>query len=715
MKLMPWSRCIVALLLLKHTVSSDPTDTPPSSQVFSLNNWQVNLLYLSQKNWSLCATSPSGLSSLSIDESSIKVSAVNVSVYEGDGNFQFNFSERAEFSGASLLGMQRVKQNGTLNFWGVFDEGSGGCAWLLTLFSPDDSSDHVGFSLGINGSCSEVDVALFFAPLPPLYEEHLFGLGTQYSFFELQNSTVPVWASEQGVGRGLQPITSIVDAMDRGSGGSRNTTYTQIPAIFSSAGRGFTLSSQEYSEWTFGPPGSGFSLKALAHVITGRVWGMKIGGLTKSSASYMSFISGIQPPLPEWVSRGAIVGFEGGTEAVLASLERLTSVEPDCKIAGVWIQDWTGGVNYTEGLPRYGVYWNWLGVNQSTYPFWVDGLLPTILALGARPLVYVNPHLAEGKLFEEAVSRDALVRLPSGSLFTTYGGKAMVNLLDPDTSTWFSNVLVASLLSANVSGFMADFGEAYPVADLSETHKHGTYPSVWASVAASIAGRLCKDSLHFMRTASPQSPRHVPLFWLGDQLTSWDAQDGLASLPRALLSAALSGLGVTHFDVGGYTSLSLRNDTPPLCARTKEMFMRSAEFAAFTWAFRTHPGSDPSINWQLDSDAQTTKHFFDMARLFSNLAPYRAQVFAELLSSGTPVFLPTAALFPQAPWWLDVQFFLGSRLLVAPVLHPGVQTVDVWLPRGTWTHVLTNRTWVGEDAFVTLPAPIGTPVGLWLG
>jgi alpha-glucosidase (family GH31 glycosyl hydrolase) len=35
--------------------------------------------------------------------------------------------------------------------------------------------------------------------------------------------------------------------------------------------------------------------------------------------------------------------------------------------------------------------------------------------------------------------------------------------------------------------------------------------------------------MYFMRSAWIQSPRFAPVFWLGDQLVSWDSNDGLRS------------------------------------------------------------------------------------------------------------------------------------------------------------------------------------------
>jgi alpha-glucosidase len=673
---------------------------------YSVGAWTVTVFQASN-SWRLDATSPSSALALTLYDTSITAASVNVSVYEGDGNFQFSITETAVWTSPSLDSQTQPEPFGPLLLRGAF---AGGVQWSLLLSDTADASEHLAFNLSVSGG--ESPAVAVSVTVAGAQDEHVFGLGTQYSFYDLVDRAVAVWSSEQGVGRGLQPITAIVDALDRGSGGSINTTYTQFPALMSSTGRGLSLANLEYSEWRFAGVGDGYAVRCLSSFVSGRVWALRGGGLLDAAASF-AHVTGSQPPLPAWVDDGAIVGLEGGTDAVLASLSRIYNVERDAAVAAVWIQDWTGGVNYTSGLPRYGVYWSWTGVNSSTYPKWAESLLPALANHGSRVLVYANPHLVQsGALYEDALSRGALVQLAGGALFTTYGDHVLVDLTNVSTAAWFASALVTAFNSANATGGMIDFGEAFPVASADGLSKHGAFPAAWASVAATVSeGVGGGQGLFFMRSASAASPRHVPLFWLGDQLTSWDEFDGLASIPRALLSAALCGMGVTHFDIGLYTSLAF--GAVPVVARSKELFLRSAELAVFTWAFRTHPGSDPSINWQLTDDDDTITRFFVMQRVFTSLAPYRGEVAAELAAKGTPVYLPTAALYPAAPWGLDAQFFLGRKLLVAPVLKPRTSNVSVWLPRGVWRHALTNESFVGSDAVIVVQAPIGVPAAFW--
>lgn len=49
-------------------------------------------------------------------------------------------------------------------------------------------------------------------------DEHFYGFGAQYSKFDMKGNRLPLFLSEQGVGRGLEPLTAILDAVSKGAG-----------------------------------------------------------------------------------------------------------------------------------------------------------------------------------------------------------------------------------------------------------------------------------------------------------------------------------------------------------------------------------------------------------------------------------------------------------------------------------------------------------------
>lgn len=48
--------------------------------------------------------------------------------------------------------------------------------------------------------------------------EQFYGFGVQYSVFNMKGHRLPVFLSEQGVGRGLEPFTAVLDSISPGAG-----------------------------------------------------------------------------------------------------------------------------------------------------------------------------------------------------------------------------------------------------------------------------------------------------------------------------------------------------------------------------------------------------------------------------------------------------------------------------------------------------------------
>ena len=114
-----------------------------------------------------------------------------------------------------------------------------------------------------------------------------------------------------------------------------------------------------------------------------------------------------------------------------------------------------------------------------------------------------------------------------------------------------------------------------------------------------------------MRAGSTGSQKYSTMMWAGDQNVDWSLDDGLASVVPAALSLAMTGHGLHHSDIGGYTTLFEMK-------RSKELLLRWCDFSAFTPMMRTHEGNRPGDNWQFDGDAETIAHFARMTTVFTH-------------------------------------------------------------------------------------------------
>ncbi|MEC7948575.1 MAG: TIM-barrel domain-containing protein, partial [Myxococcota bacterium] len=437
----------------------------------------------------------------------------------------------------------------------------------------------------------------------------VIGFGEQYGRLDRSGKRWPLVVSEQGIGRGAQPVTWGANRVG-GAGGSWWTTSAPVPHFITTGGRSLALEDTEPIVADLRHAGEAW-LEVLGATLTARLYAADSpAGLIAAHTAW----AGRMRPLPDWVHSGAIVGIQGGSAKVRAAMDALDAA--GVPVAGVWLQDWVGQRETSSGRQPW---WSW-SVDEGRYPAWSD-LISELDADGVAVLTYVNPFLVSlpadsdrPDLYREARQGGHLVE-KDGAPYPVQNTDVVAGLLDlsnPVTRTWATALIRDRVAAEGVKGWMADFGEALPFD--AELHAgdprtaHNAYPVAWAGVNAAARSGLEGPDEHvfFMRAAHTRSPASAPLFWLGEQLVSWDAHDGLGSVVPALVSSGLSGFALNHGDIGGHTTI-----THPLATvhRSRELFQRWTELAAFTPVFRTHEGNQPDRNHQWDGDAGTLAHF----------------------------------------------------------------------------------------------------------
>ncbi len=140
-------------------------------------------------------------------------------------------------------------------------------------------------------------------------EEHFFGFGEQFTYFDLKGKRVPIFIMEQGIGRGKQPMTWLLNFFV-GVGGNSRTSYACVPHYISSKMRSFFLKILNILCLTY------------ANQIVFNAWFFQTQSPEISSredrpsnlsVSILNLVVGCAPCL-SWCNKGAIIGLQGGIQ-----------------------------------------------------------------------------------------------------------------------------------------------------------------------------------------------------------------------------------------------------------------------------------------------------------------------------------------------------------------------------------------------------------------
>uniref|UniRef100_A0A803LT09 Alpha-glucosidase n=1 Tax=Chenopodium quinoa TaxID=63459 RepID=A0A803LT09_CHEQI len=512
--------------------------------------------------------------------------------------------------------------------------------------------------------------------------ERFFGFGEQFSHMDFKGKRIPIFVQEQGIGRGDQPISLAINLVHGNSVAGailHGNSPTEIIETFTES---------------IGRP----------------------------------------PELPHWIISGAVVGMQGGTETVRNSWDILRTY--DVPISSFWLQDWVG---QRETLVGSQLWWNW-EVDTTRYKGWQQ-LVKDLNNQHIKVMSYCNPCLAptdekpnrRRNMFEEAKKLDILVKDKDGEPYmvpNTAFDVGMLDLTHPETAPWFKNIL-QEMVDDGVRGWMADFGEGLPVdatlySGEDPIAAHNRYPELWAQInrefvdecKSSCSGKHKEDPeealVFFMRAGFRDSPKWAMLFWEGDQMVSWQANDGIKSAVVGLLSSGISGYALNHSDIGGYCAVNL-----PLIKyhRSEELLFRWMEFSAFTTVFRTHEGNKPSCNSQFYSNHKTLSHFARLAKVYKAWKFYRIQLVKEASEKGLPVCRHLFLHYPEDEYVQTLtyqQFLVGSEILVAPILDKGKREAKVYFPLEnkescSWIHIWTGKVYNCLGTEAKIDAPLGYP------
>jgi alpha-glucosidase len=228
-----------------------------------------------------------------------------------------------------------------------------------------------------------------------------------------------------------------------------------------------------------------------------------------------------------------------------------------------------------------------------------------------------------------------------------------------------------------------------------EVHQLYGFSMARASYEGQLAAR--PDTRPFTITRSGWAGvQRYSMVWTGDNQAIWN------SMPFDLatnLSMGLCGISFVGCDIGGFG-----------LNPTSELFERWFEWGVFQPFCRGH-ADHASIDqepWAFTQEVED--NIRTLLELRMSLLPYLYTCFVDAAETGTPINRPLVYDYASDPQthFVGDQFLIGSDLLIAPVMEPGMDRRMAYIPAGDWWDWWTGeKVQGGRHAIVS--GPFGQP------
>ncbi len=324
-----------------------------------------------------------------------------------------------------------------------------------------------------------------------------------------------------------------------------------------------------------------------------------------------------------------------------------------------------------------------------------EGMLRRLKDRGLKICVWINSYIAQkSPLFQEGMEKGYLLRRADGSVWQWdmwQAGMGLVDFTNPAATQWFKDHL-KRLMDMGVDCFKTDFGERIPTDvvyyDGSDPMKmHNYYTQLYNKAVFEVLeeNRGKNEAMLFARSATAGG-QMFPVHWGGDCSANYDS---MAETLRGGLSLGLSGFGFWSHDISGFER------TAPA-----DIYKRWVAFGMLSSHSRLHGNETYRVPWLFDEESVDVLRYF--TELKSSLMPYLFSYAVEATEKGLPMMRAMLLEFPEDPTtrYLDTQYMLGERLLVAPIFNEeGI--AKYYVPAGKWTNLIDGKTieggkWVEE-------------------
>lgn len=348
--------------------------------------------------------------------------------------------------------------------------------------------------------------------------------------------------------------------------------------------------------------------------------------------------------------------------------------------------------------------------NEERYHGDSDAYLKTLTERGFKPIVINDPGVKQEEgypIYEEGVEKGYFAKTPEGEVYINAvwpGDSAFPDFGNPAVRTWWGDNQ-KFLLDKGVRGIWNDMNEpasfhgplpddvVFTDEDKPSTHAkmHNVYGHLMAKAAYEGLKKIDGRRPFVITRACYAGSQKYATAWTGDNQSIWSHVQ--MAVPQ-LCNLGMSGMPFVGTDIGGFGA-----DTTP------ELLTRWIQVGCFSPLFRNHSamGTRRQEPWQFGDEVMDIYRKY--VKLRYQWIPYFYNLFYEEEKTGAPIIRPLVFHYEkdEVAKTCNDEFMVGERMLVAPVVYPGMTKRMVYLPEGEWYDYWTHekhqgQSWIIKDA-----------------
>ncbi len=334
--------------------------------------------------------------------------------------------------------------------------------------------------------------------------------------------------------------------------------------------------------------------------------------------------------------------------------------------------------------------------------------------MGFKVVTIIDPGIKvddEYRVAREGLAGEHFVCYPDDEIYIGEvwpGPSYFPDFSRDETRTWWAGLL-DEFYDTGIDGFWNDmnepavWGKAFPQEVIfnddgifsNQKKMHNLYGFLMCRATTEGMKRLRPEERMFVLTrAGFAGIQRYSAVWTGDNVAS---EEHLELGIRMMLGLGLSGVPFVGMDVGGFMG------TP-----SPELYARWMQVGALSPLFRGHTvyNSSDQEPWSFGDEVERISR--EAIELRYRLLPYIYSLFYEANQTGAPLWRPLFWYDTDDnrvyDWAFQHEFFVGEKLLAAPVTRDGQYVKKVYLPRGKWLDWNTEKVYDGEqEIYVDAP------------